>query len=161
MATESKSMLHEVTLTAARNLSPIFDEAVRARRPVMIVRGHKERGLLVAEDSMRRLLAAYTLHVDIIPEETGRFTLWLRELNVTGGGASLREARKDLVSAVRSYVDHYRQESDWYRHVPEKVAQEPYVLLVSLAKDDDDISRMLFGDEAAGQRQTPRELAPA
>lgn len=161
MAAESKSMLHEVTLTAARNLSPIFDEAVRARRPVMIVRGHKERGLLVAEDSVRRMLAVYALHVDVIPEETGRFTLWLRELNLTGGGASLREAREDLVSAVRSYLNHYRQESEWYRHVPEKVAQEPYVLMLSLARDDDDISRMLFGDQVAGQRRSPRERASA
>lgn len=141
-------MVEEVSLTAARNLSPLFDRAVRREQPVMIVRGGKERGLLVARDTILRVLAAYRFHVDVLPEEEGGFTLWLKELNIGGFGATLTDARQELLSAVRSYVRNYLEEFDFYRHLPEMVQQEPYVLRLSLAKDDAELRAMLFGPEA-------------
>ncbi|MBI2940070.1 MAG: hypothetical protein HYY04_06480 [Chloroflexi bacterium] len=53
------TMVREVNLTVARNLSPIFDEAVRKERPVMIARGRRERGLLLAREAMLRVLMPY------------------------------------------------------------------------------------------------------
>jgi hypothetical protein len=144
---EVTAMVQEVSLTTARNLSPFFDEAVRRGRPVMIVRGGRERGLLVSREAMLRMLSAYRLHVNVLPEDGGGFTLWLRELNIAGSGPTLAEARADLLSAVQSYVKDYHQEFDFYRHLPDLVAQEPYVILLSLAKDDAQLIEMLFGAE--------------
>lgn len=55
----NSASLHEVNVTKARNLSRIFDEAVREQHPVVIVRGGRERGILVSRDQIVRLLAPY------------------------------------------------------------------------------------------------------
>lgn len=147
-------MLREVNLTQARNLSPLFDEAVRRERPVLIVRGRRERGLLLARDALLRLLAPYQLHVDVLPEDEGGFTLWLRELNIAGTGPSLREARQDLLAAIRSYVRDYLAQFDFYQHLPDLARQEPYVLRLALAQDDAELIDLLFGAREAEARAT-------
>jgi len=142
-------MLQEVTLTTARNLSPLFDEAVRKDHPVMIVRGGRERGLLLSRDSLLRILAPNRFHVDVVPEDDGGFTLWLQELEIGGYGATLRDARQQLLSAARAYVKDYLQQFDFFRHVPDKARQEPYVMRLSLAKDDGELIDMLFGGDSS------------
>lgn len=154
MRSTDQGMMHEVNLTSARNLSPLFDEAVRKERPVMIVRGGKERGLLLSRDMLLRVLAQYELHVDVLPEDDDEgFTLWLKELNIGGTGCTLDKARQDLLSSVRSYVRNYLDHFDFYRHLADLASQEPYVLRLSLAKDDAELVEMLFGarkrDDAA------------
>ncbi len=150
---EREPVVHEVNLTTARNLSPLFDEAVRRERPVMIVRGRKERGLLLSREVLLRVLASYRFQVDVLPEEGGGFTLWLKELKLGASGATLGEARAELLSAVRSYVRDYLDQFDFYRHLPDLASQEPHVLRLSLAGDDAELMEMLFGpgkrDEAA------------
>jgi hypothetical protein len=137
-------MLHEVSLTHARNLSPLFDEAVRHEQPVLIVRGRRERGVLLSRDAVLRLLAGHRFTVDVLPEDDGRFTLWLRELDIGGHGATIREARTALLAAAKAYTTDYLRQFDFFRHLPDKAAQEPYVLRISLAKDDAELIQMLF-----------------
>src|SRR2546428_12153083 len=122
------SALREVSLTEARNLSPLFDEAVRHEHPVLIVRNRREWGLLLSRAAMLRLLASHRFRVDVLPEDEGGFTLWLRELNIGAHGPTLREVRQALLAAVRSYVTDYLQEFDFYRHLPDLALQEPYVV---------------------------------
>ena len=153
------AMIKEVNLTVARNLSPLFDDAVRKEQPIMIVRGRNERGLLLSRNRQLRLLDVYKLHVDVIPEEeVGGFTLWVRELNIGEYGPTLLAARAQLVDGVRSYVRHYFQNWDFFRHLPDKAAQEPYVYRLSLAKDDDELIGLLFGGAA---NSTPTLGSPA
>ena len=156
MAATKGSLVREVSLTTARNLSPLFDEAVRREHPVMIVRGRRERGLLVSREAMLRVLGRYQFHVDVLPEDDGGFTLWLRELNVGGTARSLREARHGLLAAVRSYVQDYIQQFDFYRHLPDLAAQEPYVLRLSLAQDDAELVEMLFGAPSPEDERSPK-----
>ncbi len=92
-----------------------------------------------------RLLASYRFHVDIFPEDEGGFTLWLRELNVAGTGPSLRQARQDLLAAVRSYVRDYIDQFDFYRHLTDLAAQEPYVARLSLTQDNAELLSVFFG----------------
>ncbi|MBI3977118.1 MAG: hypothetical protein HY331_02925 [Chloroflexi bacterium] len=149
MASVAKgTMMREVSLTTARNLSPIFDEAVRREHPVVIVRGGRERGLLLAREAMLRVLAPYRFHVDVLPENDGGFTLWLNELAIGGSGGSVQQARRELLAAVRSYVANYFQQFDFYRHLPDLARLEPYVLRLSLAQDEAEILDMLFGAPA-------------
>ncbi len=145
----AEPMVEEVNLTSARNLSPLFDKAVRREHPVMIVRGGKERGLLVARDTLLRVLSGYRFHVDVLPEDEGGYTLWLKELKIGGFGATIKDARAQLLAAVRSYVRNFLDEFDFYRHLPEMVEQEPFVLRLSLAKDDAELVAMLFGPRVA------------
>src|SRR2546428_14145288 len=100
----NQAMIHEVNITAARNLSLLFDEAVREERRVMIVRNKRERGLLLSREQQLRVLESYRFHVNVLPEEeVGGFTLWVRELAIGEYGETLRQARAKLLDTVRSY----------------------------------------------------------
>jgi hypothetical protein len=138
------SLLREVNLTEARNLSPLFDDAVRQDHPVMIVRNRKECGVLLARDTVLRVLSSYTFHVDVLPEADGSFTLWINELEVGGHGPTLRDAREDLLGAVRSFVGDYLVQFDFYRHLPDRARLEPYVLRLSLARNDEELRGLIF-----------------
>lgn len=148
-AARPASLLREVNLTDARNLSPLFDEAVRREHPVLIVRNRREWGLLLSRDAARRVLDSYRFHVNVLPEDDSGFTLWLVELKLGANGQTLGEAREALLAAVRSYAREYLQDFAFYRHLPDRAAQEPYILRLTLAGDDAELIEMLFGAEVA------------
>lgn len=149
LAPSREPMLHSEKFTDARSkFSLLFDEAVQDQLPVMIERGGRERGLLMARAALLRLLEPFRMHVDVLPEDDGGFTLWLRELDVGGSGASLKEARDQLVSVVCSYVRDYWQQFGLYRRLPDMSAKEPYVLRLSLAETQPELLDVLFGGES-------------
>ncbi len=143
----TEPMIREVNVTEARKLiSQIFDEAVKGGRPVAVVRDRKDEGLFLAREVVGRVLESYQLHVEITPHEGSRgFTLWVPELRVVAEGASAREARQNLLAAVRAYVRDYFDQFDFYKHLVDKLEQQPYVLRLSLARDDAELLGMLFG----------------
>jgi hypothetical protein len=151
LATPSERILHFEQFTEARsNFSRLFNEAVDRELPVVIGRGMSERGLLVARAFMLRLLStAFQFHVDVLPEDDGGFTLWIRELDIGGTGPTLRDARSDLLSAVNRYMRDYWQQFELYRHLPDMAAKEPYVLRLSLADTEEELLKMLFGATAS------------
>jgi len=145
MTASDMAMIHAVNLTEARNLSPLYTEAVRDEHPVLIRRGRDEQAVLLSRDQLLVLLASYTFSVHVIPdEEIGGFTLWIDELNLGEYGATLREARDALLSGVRSYVRHFWDQWDFYQHLRDKAEQFPYILRLSLALDDAELKGMLF-----------------
>ena len=160
MGQSTEPMLHRVSLTTARDLSPLFDEAVRREQPVVIVRDGRERAVLLSRDQQLRLLAPFRVQVDVIPEdEDGGFTLWVRELGIGEHGSTLAEARRALIEGVRSYVRYFFQRWDSFRHLTDKAAQEPYVYRLSLAQDDDELVTMLFGPPAGQDDDVPGTVA--
>ena len=44
---------------------------------------------------------------------------------------------------------YFFQRWDFFRHLKDKAAQEPYVYRLSLAKDDAELVAMLFGSDGA------------
>lgn len=158
LAPTREPMLHSEKFTDARSkFSLLFDEAVHDELPVVIERGGREHGILVARDAARRLLSSFRFHVNVLPEDEGGFTLWLRELDIGGTGSTLKEARAELLSAVCSYVRDYWQQFALYRHLPTMAAQEPYILRLSLADTEQDLIDTVFGDAVASA--PTRELA--
>ena len=143
--------LREVNLTEARNLSPLFDEAVRHEHPVLIVRNRREWGLLLSRDAMVRMLAPYRFHVHVVPEENDGFTLWIEELDIGAHGPTPREAGRELLAAVRSYVKDYLEQFDLYRHLTDRARLEPYILRLSLARDDAELLEMLVPPVSTGE----------
>jgi hypothetical protein len=161
LAPNREPMLHSEKFTDARSkFSLLFDEVVHDELPVVIERGGREHALLVARDALLRILAPFRLHVDVLPENEGGFTLWLRELDIGGTGGSLKEARDELVSSARSYVRDYWQQFGLYRHLPDMSAKEPYVMRLSLAETEQELLDALFGDAAAPD-QSPKPIAYA
>ncbi len=144
-AMNEEPMLESVNVSEARNLAAVFDKAVREERPVKIVRYKREQGILMSRAQMLRALEHLRFTVDVIPEETGGFTLWVRELNMGSHEATLGEARATLLHDARSYTRHFFEMWDMYRHMADTEAQMPYVLRLSLADDDKELARILFG----------------
>jgi Antitoxin of toxin-antitoxin, RelE / RelB, TA system len=162
LAPTREPMLHSEKFTDARSkFSTLFDEAVQDELPVVIARGGHEQGLLVARDALLRVLAPFQLHVDVLPEDDGAFTLWLRELDIGGAGHGLKEARGELAAAVCSYVRDYWQQFALYRHLPDMSAKEPYVLRLSLAETEQELLDVLFGPQATPDPTSPKPLAYA
>jgi len=143
-----KPLLHSVNLTKARELSPLFNEAVVDEQPVVITRGTRQRAVLASQGSIERMLAPYRVHVDVLPEADGGFTLWVLELDIGGTGPTLEAARVELLSAVRSYVRDYHEQFSFYRHLPDMAAREPYVFRLSLAQDNAELVDLLFSETA-------------
>ena len=150
MAPIPDPIIDEVNLTAARNLSPYFDKAVRQEHPTLIRRGRNERGVLLSREAALYALSEYGFHVDIIPEEDGEFTLWINELELGASGNSLKEARQNLLAEVRSYVRDYLDNVTFYRRFPDKERQYRHILRLGFAINDEEIAAMLFGPEAQG-----------
>lgn len=144
-------MLESVTVSEARNLGPLFDRAVHHHAPIRIERWKRDAALLMSEDFLLQLLQQFTFHVNVIPEETGEFTLWVSELDIGAHGGTLAAARAALLQVVRAYVRHYFMRWDVYRHLKETQDQLPYVMRLGLARDDQDLGRILFG--AASQQR--------
>jgi hypothetical protein len=161
LAPERKPLLHSVKLTEARALSPLFDEAVRQEHPVLITRHDRESAILASRDAIARVLAAYQVHVDVIPEDEGGFTLWIRELDIGASGANLAAARQELLAVVRSYVRDYHQQFSFYRHLTDMAAREPYVLRLSLAQDDVELARFVFGTVATSPDSKSKPIIDA
>lgn len=141
-------LLHSVNLTKARELSPLFNEAVVDEQPVVITRGTRQRAVLASQGSIERMLAPYRVHVDVLPEADGGFTLWVLELDIGGTGPTLEAARDELLSAVRSYIRDYHEQFSFYRHLPDMAAREPYVFRLSLAQDNAELVDLLFSETA-------------
>lgn len=153
LAPHREPLLHSEKFTDARSkFSLLFDEVVHNGLPVVIERSGREHGILLARDGMLRLLSSFRFHVDVLPEDEGGYTLWLRELDIGGTGATLKEGRADLLSAVHSYVRDYWQQFGLYRHLPDMTAKEPYVLRLSLADTEQDLIKVLFDDVADAAR---------
>lgn len=144
----ARTLLDEVSVTHARNtISPVFDRAVRDKHPTLIRRGRDEYGLLLDRSLALALLSGCNMHVDVIPEDEGGFTLWLNELEVGGSGKDLYSARQDLLAHIRYYVRDYLDDLPFNLRIPNRVEQFGYVLRLSLATSDDELIEMLFGPE--------------
>lgn len=132
-------------------------KAVQQERPVKIVRYNRKReqGVFVSRAQLLQSLEHLRPTVDVIPEETGGFTLWVRELALGAHGVTIGEARIALIHDIRSYVRHFFASWDMYRHMIDMQAQMPYVLRLSLAEDDKELARMLFGFIPTAAKKTP------
>jgi hypothetical protein len=144
MVDQGESVLQRVSVTDARNLSPLFDRAVREQQPVEIVRHQRDSAVLVEHEQFRRLLDSYEFHVDVIPEDEG-FTLWIRELEIGESGPTIRDARTKLLRVARAYAADYLNHLAVYRHFPDLAPREPYVMRVALTRDDRELREALLG----------------
>src|SRR5579864_1183229 len=130
------TLLDEVSVTEARQMRQHYDNVVYGKRPFVITRYHDPGAVVMARDDLARMLDGYRFTVELLPEEDGAFTLWIPELSVGESGNTIKEARQALVTAVRGYVQHYWDRYAAWQHIPDKQAQWPYVLRLSLAHDD-------------------------
>lgn len=141
---DEPALLDEVSVTEARQMRQHYDNVVHGKRPFLMTRYRDPGAVVMSREDLARMLEQYRFSVDLLPEEEGAFTLWIPELGVGESGATIRKARQALTAAVRAYVQHYWDRYDAWRHIPDKSAQWPYILRLSLARDDRELLSMVL-----------------
>jgi len=140
------AMVEELQFSQAKaRLSALMDEVVHRDqlKAVRRDRGTDEvmyllpRGLLAAAVETARVV------VDYVPDDDG-IGLWVNELNIGAHGVDMAEARRNLVSEVRSYVANFLGELPVYLSWPDRVRLVPYVLRLAVARDDAELTHLLF-----------------
>jgi len=138
------TLLDEVSVTEARQMRQHYDNVAHGKRPFLITRYHDPGAVVMPREDLARTLQRYRFTLELLPEEDGSFSLWIPELNVGESGKTIKEARGALVDAVWAYVQQYWKRYDAWQHIPDKSAQRPYVLRLSLAHDDQEFLAMLI-----------------
>jgi hypothetical protein len=154
---ESPDMLETVQLSNARSeFSRLYDEAVERAHPIIIHRRGDADAVLFSREQLAQILAPYVAHVHVAPEEEGGFTLWIDELKIAEYGETLLAAHDALLASVRSYVRDYFNNYDFYCRFIDLAAELPYVTRLSLARDERELKRLLFGPmRAATETSAP------
>lgn len=141
---DTAALLDEVSVTEARQMRQHYDNVVHGKRPFIITRYHDPGAVVMSREDLARTLERYRFTVDLLPEDDGAFTLWILELGVGESGPTIKEARHALVGAVRAYVQQYWDRYAAWQHIPDKSAQWPYILRLSLAQNDQELVGMLL-----------------
>jgi hypothetical protein len=111
-----------------------------------IVAKRRKPLLVAAKSELVELLAkCCKFEPEVLYEDDGSVGVWLGELDVYGRGESLEEAAEDLIDSVREYVDDW----DVLQNTPNHRNHIWHVRRVQLADDDDELCRVIFGDELA------------
>lgn len=137
-------LLDAVSVTEARQMRQYYESVVHDKRPFLMTRYREPGAVVMSRDDLARMLSRYQFTVELLPEDDGSFALWIPELEAGESGATIKEARKALVAAVRAYVLHYWDRYEAWQHIPAKEAQWPYVMRLSLAHDDQELLSMLL-----------------
>ncbi|MDQ6601925.1 MAG: type II toxin-antitoxin system prevent-host-death family antitoxin [Chloroflexota bacterium] len=145
------ALTHEIQASEARTRLPdLITQAVRAGVPSIISRQGKERAVLASADIWGRMTAPYAVHVQYLPdEETGAWALWIPELRLHAEGATIAEARAELVSVVHDYLEQYFSNWPQYQYIEDRAAELLYILRLWLAHDDADLAHLLFNSPIA------------
>ena len=139
-------MVEELQFSQAKaRLSAVMDDVVH-RDHLMAVRrdrGTDEVMYLMARDVLHAAVDSARSVVDYVPDEDG-MGLWLNDLEIGAHGADLAEARHNLVGAVRAYVANFLGELPVYLTWPDRARLVPRVLRLAIARDDEELARLLF-----------------
>ncbi len=156
-------MIEPVTITQFRDRAgPYFSTAVHKHQPLMIQRGASDRGLLIGEEEALALLGDRQFNPEVLRGE-GSVSVWLPELEIYGKGSSYAEAKEDLLSEVRYYVEEFLHSAQEYLVAPNRAGHLPYVIKAYLADLRGQLAEALFPGPPATLQRSPalREALPA
>jgi hypothetical protein len=141
-----ESVVKPLNLTDVRDrLSSVFSDAVQRHRPIPIVRGTRDLGILLGLEEIGRLVEGVSFHPEVFKEEHA-VSIWLPEFQIYGRGNDLSAAREDLLEEVREYVADYLEEIDLYRSAPNRRAHFPHIIKVLVADLSDRLEPVIFDD---------------
>lgn len=139
-------MLVPTRFSEARSrFSQLFDEAVEELRPVLVRRGARQEAVLVGREDLDALLAPFTLRPQVLREGDGSVTITVDELDWAVNAASVEEAASALVTDLRQYAEGYLERASLFLRAPNRRPHFPYVLKISLARDEEEIRHGLLG----------------
>lgn len=144
-------VMEEIQFSQAKSrLSEVMDDVVHRERPKAIrrERGRNEIMYLLPREVLDAVVGAARVEVDYLPDEEG-IGLWVNGLEIGAHGATVVEARQNLVREVRAYVANFLGELPFYLAWPDRARLMPQVLRLAVARDDDELARLLFDPAGA------------
>jgi hypothetical protein len=144
-------VIDEIQLSQAEaRLSEVMDAVVHRERLTAIRREQVPHEImyLLPREVLDAIVGSARVQVDYLPDEEG-IGLWVNDLEIGAYGATVAEARQNLVREVRAYIANFLGELRLYLTWPDRARLMPQVLRLAVARDDEELSRLLF-DSAAG-----------
>jgi prevent-host-death family protein len=126
---------------ARRDFSTLVERASRGEWQLVGRRARDEVVLAGAAEIAELLATAFPFAPEVFVEKTG-VEIWLPELEVYGQGATLAEAKHDLVDAALDFVGAWEAE---LRTAPNQRHKSGHVRRVQLAHDRARVNEALFG----------------
>jgi hypothetical protein len=140
------AMVEELQFSQAKaRLSAVMDDVVHRERvkAVRRDRGTDEIMYLIPRQVLHAAIGAARVTVDYLPDEEG-VGLWVNDLEIGAHGADIEEARQNLVKEVRAYIANFLGELPIYLTWPDRARLVPQVLRLAVARDDEELVRLLF-----------------
>lgn len=153
-------MTKPVHITQFRNkVGPYFTTAVHNHQPLLIQRGEHDRGLLIGEDEALAIVGDRSFSPEVIRGD-GSVSIWLPQFEIYGEGPTYADAKEDLLSEVRYYLEEYLSNTQEYLRAPNREGHLPYVIKAHLADLRDRLPETIFpGPPAVPQRVAARRDA--
>jgi hypothetical protein len=144
-------MVEELQFSQAKaRLSAVMDDVVHRDRlkAVRRDRGTDEIMYLMPREVLSAVVGPARVSVDYLPDEDG-IGLWVNHLEIGAHGASVEEARRNLVASVRAYIANFLGELPMYLSWPDRARLLPQVLRLAMARDDAELAHLLFEPNGA------------
>ncbi len=145
------SLVDEIQFSQAKaRLSEVMDDVVHRDRlkAVRRERGKDEVMYLLPREVLDAALGAALVTVDYLPDEEG-IGLWVNDLEIGAHGRDVAEARSRLLREVRAYVTNFLGQLSVYLTWPDRARLVPQVLRLAVARDEEELARLLFGPAGA------------
>jgi hypothetical protein len=144
------AMVEELQFSQAKaRLSAVMDDVVHRDRlkAVRRDRGTDEIMYLMPREVLTAAVGSARVSVDYLPDEDG-IGLWVNDLDIGAHGASVEEARRNLLASVRAYIANFLGELPVYLSWPDRARLVPQVLRLAMARDDMELAHLLFDSNA-------------
>lgn len=146
-ATKEHVMPDTLNISAFRDtVGPVFSDVVQRHRPTKIRRS-REEGVLMGADELAALVGQHEFHPRVY-REPNAVSIWLPEFELYGRGATLADAKADLVEEVEVYVQEYLEDAELYLRAPNRAHHFPHILKAWLVADSDELEEILFAEPA-------------
>ncbi len=149
--TMTAPIMDEVQFSQAKaRLSEIMDNVVHRDHPTAVrrERGKNEVMYLLPREVIEAAVGNAHIAVDYLPDAEG-IGLWANDFEIGAHGMDVAEARRNLVREVRTYVTNFLGELPVYLTWPDRARLVPQVLRLAVARDDEELARLLFGPTGA------------
>ncbi len=147
--------LHLTEVRDRIGIGNVFTEAVRGHRPIPLVRGTRDIGMLLGLQELTELVDHLSFQPEVFREDSA-VSVWLPEFQLYGRGPDLAAAKEDLIGEVRDYVAEYLNEIQVYRAAPNRQSHFGHVIKALVADLSGALEQVVF--PGPPESQTSKEV---
>lgn len=127
-----------------KNFSTVIDTVVK-EKPVMFMR-NQDHLILISNTHIQSLLNNYNFKAKYVVEDDETITATLDGFDLVVNAVDRRQAKIMLVNELVDYAKEYFDQFQLYYNSINRKEHFPYVLSVLLAKDMDEVKKLILDD---------------